>query len=1001
MPSVGEKRVVGGYGEEFTPNGWLKVVGAADADIAALQALTADVANATQAELDAALADIAAGDAALQAALDAHALGDASDAEVALIEAALQAQIDAINAQLPIDLSAYRTSADQDAIDTADVDALAAEATRAVTAESALQTALDVQEAKQDAHEQSRARPHLPAGGTVGQQPEIAADDSIVWVDKISVNPANWITGVGAPATAPGSDYYYHQLDAPGGENNVWGPSIADGSYPAQADNKSINFQVGAAAQLIEGDAAEDDPRIWAGKTLRERFDKKLRIEITSGLVLEPGNSYVTYGNPYTLPPAGPLGEEIDVLHDVPVKGSAAAVVSGANTKRLVSGASLPPLPIQPGNRILYVSDGTDWAVSVDQAPVSLQLGSLNDGETLIPGVYYSVTTPVAATPADNMELNLPSGFSGVLLVSISPTGAGPLDIVQTGSATNDRIIYVDETGTQLVNGRFTIGLEHKGYVVAIMGDPTSSVLGSTPTGIWSVGRLPNFASAEFAQHSNTALYIPFDEGLGDLTITDTSVLVGGEDRVKGSHVVTAGAGDGLTLPFQDCVIDLYFKNATENVINVGTVGTDSVAHRILDITTGALSASAAAGDSGQASINVVQTRDMGAEGYWVRLKVYNPAAGAVFRVGAYVVDATAAWEADMAWYVWAAADLPKETFTGDQTVAKWEGVQAINSTGHTNLPSLNVDFSTLSTDAHVLLSFVDDNNDWTYSSLLFLSELAGRDNGGLALRHASGYVWVRIGDAATGTLQARESGAAVHLKRIILKDDAVNGFVIPSATVSKTQVQISVTGDGTTINGGQASGNYLEGAGENTLRVDLPVGEVIDKAATDAAIAAIVGVSGVVDDPYNGKISFTILDGTGNVAIPITLIPSLASTLPVFETVQVVNNGTHVFAALPELEFKMGITHRQITAQATGADVTINNVFSRWEQSTEGQASAASLTFTAGTDRNVCATDINFSAAGAGERTAFDYNGRRWVIQGYVGNSWVTNEITLQAAGV
>ena len=94
--------------------------GVQDADIAALQALTADVANATQAELDAALADIAAGDAALQAALDAHALGDASDAEVALIEAALQAQIDAINAQLPVDLSPYRTSADQDAIDAAD-----------------------------------------------------------------------------------------------------------------------------------------------------------------------------------------------------------------------------------------------------------------------------------------------------------------------------------------------------------------------------------------------------------------------------------------------------------------------------------------------------------------------------------------------------------------------------------------------------------------------------------------------------------------------------------------------------------------------------------------------------------------------------------------------------------------------------------------------------------------------------------------------------------------
>ena len=241
---------------------------AQDAQIAALQTAVSDPQNATQAELDA-VAALVAGKVD-QTVYDAYIAGNATDAEVAAIQAVLQGQIDTLNTE--------QTTQDNMVALKADTVDLTAETTRATTVESALQAALDTQEAKQDAHEQSRARPHLPAGGTVGQQPEIAADNSIVWADKISA---------------------------------------------------------------------------------------KLRIEITSGLVLEPGNSYVTYGNPYTLPPAGPLGEEIDVLHDVPVKGNAAAVVSGANTKRLVSGASLPPLPIQPGNRILYVSDGTDWAVSV------------------------------------------------------------------------------------------------------------------------------------------------------------------------------------------------------------------------------------------------------------------------------------------------------------------------------------------------------------------------------------------------------------------------------------------------------------------------------------------------------------------------------------------------------------------------------------------------------------------------------------------------------------
>ncbi len=49
-------------------------------------------------------------------------------------------------------------------------------------------------------------------------------------------NSSNTSTGTGAPSNATGPDFYYIQTDAATGTNNLWGPTIADGSYPAQAD---------------------------------------------------------------------------------------------------------------------------------------------------------------------------------------------------------------------------------------------------------------------------------------------------------------------------------------------------------------------------------------------------------------------------------------------------------------------------------------------------------------------------------------------------------------------------------------------------------------------------------------------------------------------------------------------------------------------------------------------------------------------------------------------
>jgi hypothetical protein len=57
-----------------------------------------------------------------------------------------------------------------------------------------------------------------------------------------STNDSNIKTGGGNPTTnTTGPGVYYLNLTAAQGENNIWGPSIADGSWPAQADFKSFN----------------------------------------------------------------------------------------------------------------------------------------------------------------------------------------------------------------------------------------------------------------------------------------------------------------------------------------------------------------------------------------------------------------------------------------------------------------------------------------------------------------------------------------------------------------------------------------------------------------------------------------------------------------------------------------------------------------------------------------------------------------------------------------
>ncbi len=119
-------------------------------------------------------------------------------------------------------------------------------------------------------------------------------------------------------------------------------------------------------------------------------------------------------------------------------------------------------------------------------------------------------------------------------------------------------------------------------------------------------------------------------------------------------------------------------------------------------------------------------------------------------------------------------------------------------------------------------------------------------------------------------------------------------------------------------------------------------------------------------------------------------------SNVPVFDWIALNNNEEHVFADLPEIRFKFSSTHRQLTAQATGADVTLSDVRSRWEQTGEGFAGPANIVLTDGTDRNVAASNINFGQAGAKEESFFTFNSQKWKVVCVIGTSFSNNIVEI-----
>lgn len=135
-----------------------------------------------------------------------------------------------------------------------------------------------VQDAALNAHIADNEK-HLPGVFSAGQLVRRnAANDGWETVD-LPISISNLVSGPGVPGAGLGEDgYYYQQIDAALGTNDIWGPK-AGGAWPAQADFKSADPESTTPAQAVSTTGADyTTPRSWATENL-DQWGQSRRVQ--------------------------------------------------------------------------------------------------------------------------------------------------------------------------------------------------------------------------------------------------------------------------------------------------------------------------------------------------------------------------------------------------------------------------------------------------------------------------------------------------------------------------------------------------------------------------------------------------------------------------------------------------------------------------------------------------------------------------------------------------
>ena len=331
-----------------------------------------------------------------------------------------------------------------------------------------------------------------------------------------------------------------------------------------------------------------------------------------------------------------------------------------------------------------------------------------------------------------------------------------------------------------------------------------------------------------------------------------------------------------------------------------------------------------------------------------------------------------------------------------ETALATLKGLQVVGEYGDGTYQQ--VDAATLPTEIDfnvcdiIELEIADTSEQHRTIVRMSASIVPGVTNGGLAHWHDTVYIRASFADEAAkaaGNIRLEDINSnALTIAKIRGLAYAANGLVVPTGTTVRDTVVITANAGAVTVLGGAQAFTGTP----NGVSLEVPAGQVIESITADS------GATVTIENRSAGLVNVNVPpNATGTIDLTVTFVAG--STEPKLHDWAYLpsNGGEHVFAILPQLKFKASSAHRQLTAQATGADVIVNDIWSRWEQSSENTAQLASRTFAEnGPDQNFAATDFNFSQGGAGETTYCVIDGKKVRVTMWVDHSWVNSMVEI-----